>query len=226
MTNPTTPKRNPTKNNTADLAVQSEKVKKFSKPAKPYRKKTPPVPAKPSSAPTPARKETTQKIPAMAIDPLRSDSTNKGRESGQSHYDRWAEISGNPQFKDIEMPTSGDVKANVFFKTLVKDYANYMPNARHQNGDYYAPGTAKNMFSRFWNALLSEERFTGMQTPDWYKGLCGDIERKALNNAQGRGVVGNDKVKGAIRANSMVKVVMETLKNSTVSNAAENFTKW
>ena len=151
MTNPTTPKRNPTKNNTADLAVQSETVKKFSKIANPYRKKTPPVPAEPSSAPTPARQ---------------------------------------------------------------------------QNGDYYAPGTAKNMFSRFWNALLKEERFTGMQTPDWYKGLCGDIERKALNNAQGRGVVGNDRVKGAIRANSMVKVVMETLKNSTVSNAAENFTKW
>jgi hypothetical protein len=192
----------------------------------PYRKQTPPVPTKPPSAPTPARKETTQKSPAMAIDPLKSDSTNAGRDSGQSMYDRWAESTGNPLFNQIEKPKAEDVEANIFFQNLVKDYANYMPNARQQNGEYYAPGTAKNMFSRFWNALISERRFTGVQTPDWYKGLCGNIEKKARNNEQGRGVVGNDRVKGAIRAHSMVKVVMETLKNSNVRNAAENFTKW
>jgi len=135
---------------------------------------------------------------------LKAKKTNQGYCTGVNIYNIFASTK---KLKTFDQLTMQDNIAGIS-----ESFAEYMiSEARTKHGDWLTPGTSKQYFSNWYNALVKEARFNGWVEQNWYSGMCKSIYRRCLSAAMGRGEVMKMESLTAIRRDVFVRMIEEIL---------------
>ena len=160
-------------------------------------------------------------------DNLRSRTTNNGHHKAACLYNSYTEKHEQAKFDDLKPPIQSDLESIMTFKSAITGFAFFMATeAKTRDGKPYEPKSAKQNFSSLFNAFKNEPRFAAFSEPTWYKGLCGQVEKVALERKKAMGAVeSNESVKKAIRRAAFKELLFAIFGESTSKTETDIWTK-
>ena len=158
---------------------------------------------------------------------MKALSTTKGYCSGAKHYSRFAALNGFSNFEDIAPPTTD--AEHCQFKHIVHSFATYMsqmPPYLDNPDKTLEPSSCKENFTRFWNAMIKQQKFNSFLVPHWYQNMCGDVKKRADISAMKVGSSGKKKNKRVV--DTVRKDQVRTMVKSLITSAepSKNSSLW